>query len=68
MLSAEWGENSSVSSDVVIRFRLMADVGVPDSEALKIHLQKRQTTFLVFICDKDAFNEKVDDERSTEIN
>ena len=67
MLSAEWGENSSVSSDVVIRFRLMADVGVPDSEALKIHLQKRQTTFLVFIRDKDAY-EKVEDERSTEIN
>ena len=67
MLSAELGENSSVSSDVVIRFRLMADVGVPDSEALKIHLQKRQTTFLVFIRDKDAY-EKVEDERSTEIN
>ena len=66
-MSAEWGENPSVSSDVVIRFRLMADVGVPDSEALKIHLQKHQTTFLVFIRDKDAY-EKVDDERSTEIN
>ena len=30
----ERGENSSVSSDVVIRLRLRMDVGVPDPDAL----------------------------------